>query len=107
MVASLKEEMKLTKGVQVKRADVEKLASRFLEEYQSSVDESGITAGLLKMFNYIWNNPDKNGETAAIRPAKGAQSGLSFLSKACETVPRPADQSAFMRAYRIRGARAD
>ena len=48
MVASLKEEMKLTKSVQVKRADVEKLASRFLEEYQSSVDESGITAGLLK-----------------------------------------------------------
>ena len=64
MVASLKEEMKLTKSVQVKRADVEKLASRFLEEYQSSVDESGITAGLLKMFEYIGNNPDKNGETA-------------------------------------------
>ena len=42
-----------------------------------------------------------------IRPAKSAQSGLSFLSKARETVPRPADQSAFMRAYRIRGARAD
>ena len=70
MVASLKEEMKLTKSVQVKRADVEKLASRFLEEYRSSVDESGITAGLLKMFHYIWNNPDKNGETAAMRPAK-------------------------------------
>lgn len=64
MVASLKEEMKLTKGVQVKRADVEKLTRRFLREHRSSVDESGITAGLLKMFEYIGNNPDKNGETA-------------------------------------------
>ena len=177
MVASLKEEMKLTKGVQVKRADVEKLASRFLEEYQSSVDESGITAGLLKRIESAFKRtcrirgvrqaepaslpppssarrpliryalprackasafyqsissgaggfvsprtPSRRVCQAApllfrlrplhdglhpIRPAKSAQSGLSFLSKACETVPRPADQSAFMRAYRIRGARAD
>ena len=64
MVASLKEQMKLTKGVQVKQADIEKLAGRFLREYRSSTDKTAIVNGLKSMFEYIGNDPERNGETA-------------------------------------------
>ncbi len=64
MVASLKEQMKLTKGVQVKQADIENVAGRFLREYRSSTDKTAIVNGLKSMFEYIGNDPERNGETA-------------------------------------------
>ena len=83
MVASLKEEMKLTKGVQVKRADVEKLASRFLEEYQSSVDESGITAGLLKRIESAFKR------TCRIRGVRQAEPASLPSPSSARRPPRP------------------
>ena len=64
MVVSLKEQMKLTKGVQVRQADIEKLAKKYIREYRSDADEAAVIKGLQSMFEYIGNDPDRNGETA-------------------------------------------
>ena len=64
MIGSLKEQMKLTKGVQVKQADIERLAKKYIREYRADVDETAVVKGLKSMFEYIGNDPERNGETA-------------------------------------------
>lgn len=62
-VESLRQQFNLTRGVQVKASDVEKLAGKVIREYSSKADAGALSEKLKTVYDYLGNDPEPNWET--------------------------------------------
>lgn len=83
-VESLRQQFSLTRGVQVKASDVEKLAGKVIREYSSKADAGALSEKLKTVYDYLGNDPEPNWETVWGVVSEAARSVL----EQSETVDR-------------------